>query len=113
MRSAFSAEDLAETLRAEGVRVGTATVYRAVAAMEASGFIEPVGVRDGAAVYTRCRGEGHHHHLVCESCGRVEEAPCDLADAVAKAALGTGFVVTRHEFTLHGLCPACARRGGR
>lgn len=111
MPGTFSAEELLRTVKAGTPGIGSATVYRTLAAMAEAGFVEQVGVKDGAAVYARCRSGGHHHHLVCTSCGRVAEADCDVAPAVENASRASGFTVTRHEFDLYGLCAACAGRG--
>lgn len=109
---AFTVEELAEAVRAQEPAAGAlATVYRAVAAMEESGFIERVGARDGGALYLRCGHDGgHHHHVVCDGCGRVAHAECPVGPTV-EASAAEGFVVTRHEITLYGLCPECAARG--
>jgi Fur family transcriptional regulator, ferric uptake regulator len=105
---AFTADDLAASARAEDPRIGLATVYRSIAAMLASGWLERVGTRDGHALYLRCTaGEHHHHHLVCTSCGRVEETPCPLGDVALERAARAGFVVTRHEVNVYGLCRSC------
>lgn len=106
MPRAFTVEDLADAVRRSDPACGAiATVYRAVSAMEASGFIERVGTRDGAALFVRCEANAHHHHVVCDGCGRIAHADCPLDVATTTA---DGFVVTRHEVTLYGLCPACA-----
>ncbi len=53
----------------------------------------------------------HHHHLICRSCGVVEDftASADLerllGDAVGKAA---GFIVEDHRLDLLGTCSNCA-----
>lgn len=112
MGAAFTVEELAEVVRARDESAGaTATVYRAVAAMEAASFLERVGARDGSALYARCGHSGHHHHVVCDGCGRVAHAECPLDDAMSAASADSGFVVTRHEVTLYGLCPACLAEG--
>jgi Fur family ferric uptake transcriptional regulator len=111
MPGAFSAEELLRAVQAGTPGVGSATVYRALSAMAQAGFVEQVGVKDGAAVYARCRSGRHHHHLVCTSCGCVAEADCDVAPAAESASHASGFTVTRHEFNLYGLCAACAGRG--
>ena len=55
----------------------------------------------------------HHHHLVCESCGKVDDvAPSPrleraLAEAARAAAEEQGYSVTDHRFDLVGVCPAC------
>ncbi len=106
---AFTAERLGDLLRERGTVVGTATLYRALAALEASGWLERVGERGGSALYARCdAGGGHHHHVVCDACGRVEATPCPVASGANAAAEAAGFRVTRHEVTLYGLCAACA-----
>jgi Fur family transcriptional regulator, ferric uptake regulator len=104
--SAFSAEDLLEASARTAPGVGIATVYRAVSAMEAAGFIEPVGTRSGATLYIHCPHEGHHHHVVCTGCGAVAAAECSVVDS-AKGA--DGFIITDHDLTLYGLCPRCQR----
>ncbi|TLM78292.1 MAG: transcriptional repressor [Actinobacteria bacterium] len=108
MGGAFSVDDLAVRAREIDPGVGTATVYRAVAAMVASGHLDAVGERDGRALYAVCGEAGHHHHAVCTSCGRVEATPCAVEHLVPPG----GFRVTRHEVTLYGLCGPCARRAG-
>jgi len=111
---AFTVEELAAEVRTRDRAASVATVYRSVAALAENGWLERVGERDGAALFTRCAaGDRHHHHVVCDGCGRVEAAECPVAPAVSAGAAGAagaagGFVITRHEVTLYGLCPACA-----
>jgi Fur family ferric uptake transcriptional regulator len=109
---AFTVEELAEATEpgSGGRRTGIATVYRAVGAMVASGHLEPVGERDGRMLYARCDADGHHHHLVCTGCGSVAKAPCPLDAAALASAADSGFIVTHHEVSIYGLCPACLGR---
>lgn len=102
--SAFSADDLWAAVRRDAPGIGLATVYRAVAAMEAAGFIEAVGSRGAAALYVHCAAEGHHHHVVCTGCGAVADAECSVD---ASASCAGGFAITGHALTLYGLCPRC------
>jgi len=110
---AFTVELLADRVRDRSPHAGaTATVYRAVSAMESAGYIERVGTREGSALYARCGTRTHHHHIVCDGCGRVAQTACPVMTQVAGDDTD-GFVITRHEVTLYGLCPACASRSGR
>ena len=116
LAGAFSVEDLEGAVRRTDDTTGQATVYRAVSAMVSSGWIERVGERDGSALFARCpAGPHHHHHVVCDGCGRVEATECPVVVGPGDAT-ADGFVITRHEITLYGLCPACAAEtptGGR
>lgn len=109
LEGAFTVEQLSSALRDVDVSdSATATVYRAVAAMEASGYIERVGERDGSALFARCRHEDHHHHIICEVCGRTASARCPLDAVFLTSIHQEGFTVTRHEVTIYGRCSACA-----
>lgn len=53
---------------------------------------------------------GHHHHIVCSSCGKVADVVPSprlerALDEAARAA--TGFEVTEHRFDLVGVCADC------
>lgn len=107
---AFTVDDLAEAVRAIAPAAGApATVYRAVSAMADNGFLVRVGERNGAALYAHCDSPHvHHHHVVCDGCGKTVRAECPLETAALPGP--EGFVITRHEVTLYGLCPDCARK---
>ena len=107
MSGAFTVDDLVHAVRVRRSATGTATIYRAVAAMESEGWLERVGERSGSVLYLRCAADDHHHHLVCTGCGRVEAATCPLEGLVEDAVDRSGFLVTEHEITLYGLCATC------
>jgi len=111
MGGAFTAEALHARVVEARPGIGLATVYRAVAAMADAGYLARVGDRDGAALYAVCSDhDGHHHHAVCERCGAVTPVAC----AFVPSALPAGFVATRHEVAIYGLCEECrdAEDGG-
>lgn len=111
-RGAFTVEELAELVRRDHPEhASPATVYRAVAAMVSAGYLERVGVRAGSGLFARCHAAAHHHHIVCDGCGRTVEADCPLGQAIEGGAATHGFTITRHEVTLYGLCPACGADG--
>jgi Fur family ferric uptake transcriptional regulator len=112
LHEAFSIEDLCAAVRRVSPKTSRATVYRWMASMAASGLVEQVGSAHGAALYARCHSGEHHHHLVCTSCGRVEEAECHLEQTVQAARERSGFLVTGHDLNLYGLCGSCAGNGG-
>lgn len=108
---AFTVDELLSCVRESDAKIGSATVYRAVSAMVGHGFLEAVGERDGHALYLSCTDNEHHHHLVCTGCGTVAHAPCPLDDHAIEQAAAHGFVITRHEVNIYGLCAQCLRRG--
>jgi Fur family ferric uptake transcriptional regulator len=89
--------------------VGRATVYRALDQLEELGLIERVDVRGDATGFERVDPTGHHHHhIVCEQCGRVVAFEDDgLEQAILALTKRRDFNVSRHEVTLRGECANC------
>lgn len=108
---AFSVEELASRVRRVDAGIGMATVYRAVAAMEAAGFVEPLGDRDGAALYAACPPGAHHHHMLCTSCSAVADVDCPVP-AIPGTGPSADFRVTGHRLVLYGLCGPCSSHEG-
>ena len=107
----LTAREMADALRDDGRPVGVATVYRTLELLEELRLVQRLDVGGGSARYEPAMpdGEHHHHHLVCDSCGRVtpfsderlERAIHDLGERV-------DFRVGAHDVVMRGTCPACA-----
>jgi Fur family ferric uptake transcriptional regulator len=103
-----SAQELYETLRAAGDKVGLTTVYRTLQAMVDAGELDVLRTDDGEAVYRRCSRDDHHHHLVCRGCGTTVELAADEVEAwTAKVARKHGFTDVSHTVEVFGYCRAC------
>jgi Fur family transcriptional regulator, ferric uptake regulator len=91
--------------------VGRATVYRALDQLESLGLVQKVDLAGEAAGYERVDPEGHHHHhIVCERCGRVVAFEDEgLERAIVALAKRPDFKVSSHEVTLRGECSRCGR----
>jgi Fur family ferric uptake transcriptional regulator len=92
--------------------VGRATVYRALEQLEGLGQIQRVDVKGDAAGFERVDPSGHHHHhIVCEQCGRVVAFEDDgLEQAILALTKRRDFNVSSHEVTLRGECANCGAR---
>lgn len=103
----MSAQDLHARLRDQGQSVGLATVYRTLQAMAADGGVDMLRNGDGEAVYRQC-SVGHHHHLVCRSCGRTVEVEGPAVESwTDKISAENGFSDVHHTLEIFGLCAAC------
>jgi Fur family ferric uptake transcriptional regulator len=105
-RTAVSAQQLHGELRGRGGATGLATVYRTLQALAEAGAVDSF-VRDGELAYRLC-GAKHHHHLVCESCGSVEEVGAEQVESwIRTIAKRRGFTVTGHTVDVFGSCRDC------
>jgi Fur family transcriptional regulator, ferric uptake regulator len=104
-----SAQQLHQRVGEEGRAVGIASVYRVLDELVELRLVQRVDVGDGIARYEPAQPDGdHHHHVVCEDCGKVEpfEDPT-LESAIASASKRLGFSVDAHEVVLRGECGDC------
>jgi Fur family ferric uptake transcriptional regulator len=102
-----TAQQLFERLRDRGVRIGLATVYRALALLTEQGAIDALAHHSGELCYRLC-GDSHHHHLMCSECHRVVELEdCDLEDWISSRAARHGFTATKHQVEIVGVCADC------
>jgi Fur family ferric uptake transcriptional regulator len=105
-----SAESIYKTLLNDGEEIGLATVYRVLTQFEAAGLVERHHFESGQAVF-ELNEKGHHDHIVCVSCGKVEEFYDEMIEARQKeVASGKGYEVTDHSLTLYGKCPDCQKK---
>jgi Fe2+ or Zn2+ uptake regulation protein len=90
------------------------SAYRNLAVLEQVGVVRRIVTSDEHARFELAEDlTGHHHHLVCGSCGRVEDFTVSeqlersLEAALARVADGTGFDVDHHRLDLVGTCTDC------
>ena len=108
----LSAEDVYKALIADGIDVGLATVYRVLTQFEQAGLLSRQHFETGKAVFELNQG-GHHDHLVCLQCGRVEEFyDPDIERRQNDVARTRGFQLHGHSLALYADCikKACPYR---
>jgi Fur family ferric uptake transcriptional regulator len=68
----LSAEKVYRILLSEDEEIGLATVYRVLTQFEAAGLVSRHHFEGGHSVFELNRGV-HHDHIVCMSCGKIDE----------------------------------------
>ena len=105
----MTAEDVFRVLLDERSDVGLATVYRVLTQFEQAGILSRSHFESGKAVYELNEGQ-HHDHLVCTSCGRVEEFyDAEIEKRQQMVSKGKGWILQDHAMSLYGLCGNCAK----
>jgi Fur family transcriptional regulator, ferric uptake regulator len=102
-----SAQEIHDLLKQRGDTVGLTTVYRTLQALADSGEIDILRNSDGEALYRRC-SDGHHHHLVCRSCGRTVEVEGPTVERWARRVADEhGYSDLSHTLEIFGTCADC------
>ena len=110
----LGADDVYNTLVKEGFDIGFATVYRVLTQFEQAGLLTRHHFENDRSVF-ELREAGHHDHIVCLQCGRVEEFyDPDIEKRQVSIATEHGFSIRNHSLYMYGDCTksACPHRGG-
>jgi Fur family ferric uptake transcriptional regulator len=104
----FTAADLVDDATGRRLDMSRATIFRTIEVLEAVGAIERIDLPSGDHAYITCEPAAHHHHVVCERCGRANDVDdAGLAGVVERIGRETGYRIGAHRLELFGLCPAC------
>ncbi len=95
--------------------VPQSSAYRNLDALEQGGVVHRISVGGDRAYFELAESLlGHHHHLICVSCGAIEDMHLEgaleaqVGDALGSAAQRAGFVPLHHNLDLYGRCVECA-----
>ena len=101
------AEDVYKALLDSDEDIGLATVYRVLTQFEAAGLVSRHHFEGGHSVFELDQGV-HHDHILCVSCGRVDEFVDDEIEERQRAiATKAGYKITDHSLYIYGVCPDC------
>ena len=83
-------------------------VYDVLRALTATGLVRRIQPTGSLARYEARVGD-NHHHVVCRSCGAIDDVDCAVGAAPClTAADGSGYQIDEAEVIWWGLCPRCA-----
>ena len=100
----LTAEDVYKTLLNEGSDIALATVYRVLMQFEQAGILARSHFELGKSVFELNEGT-HHDHLLCLTCGRVEEFfDPEIEARQREVAASRGFTLQEHALSLYAVC---------
>jgi Fur family ferric uptake transcriptional regulator len=103
----LSAEDVYKALIEADEDVGLATVYRVLTQFESAGLVMRHHFEGGSSVF-ELTSIDHHDHIVCQTCGSVEEFYDEIIENQQEMiATKYGFRITDHSMYLYGICKDC------
>ncbi len=104
-RAALTAQELHQLVRAS--EISLASVYRTLDLLVSLGLAETVARPGDEQRYLACSVD-HHHHVICDGCGRVVDFDgCLLEPFVAAVEERTKFAIEGHTLEFHGRCATC------
>ena len=100
----LTAEDVYKMLLNDGSEIALATVYRVLMQFEQAGILARSHFESGKSVFELNEGT-HHDHLLCLTCGRVEEFfDPEIEARQREVAASRGFTLQEHALSLYAVC---------
>lgn len=105
----LSAEEIYSIVKESFPDIGLATIYRTLDLLAELGILQKMDFGDGKARFElNDEDVHHHHHLICLSCGKVEEFDLDLLESLEESiSEKTGFDIVDHRLKFYGYCSEC------
>ena len=101
------ADDLYHLARARDPRLSLSTVYRTLNKLREVGLVHELHL-DQEHHHFELAAEDSHHHLICQSCGKVLEMKCFLVDEIlSHIEAQHDFKVTGTQMEFVGYCVDC------
>ncbi|HVR97014.1 MAG TPA: Fur family transcriptional regulator [Thermoanaerobaculia bacterium] len=108
----IDAEELLGAMKARGLKISRATVYRNLDLLVECGLVRKQRLGRNRFLYEHVHSGQQHDHLVCTGCGRVVEfVSPGIAALQAEICRAHGFAPAYHSLQITGLCNRCAGAG--
>jgi len=103
-----TADGVADVVRADIGSISLQAVYDALSLLVAEGLVRRIQPAGSPARFENRVGD-NHHHLICRTCGRVDDVACAVGYAPClTAADAMGYDIDSAEVIYWGICPACS-----
>ena len=108
----FEADELLFKMKDKGLKISRATVYRTLELLVKSGLVRRVHLGENHYHYEHVRGDSHHDHLICTTCGGVIEFHDEeLERRQREICHRKKFKPTFHNLQILGICDSCQKKG--
>ncbi len=107
----ISANDVIAYLKRRKTKFNRVTVFRTLNTFEKKDLINKIEFQEGNFRY-ELTSLPHHHHLVCLSCGSIEDIDScffdsELQDIEKKVIVNQSFIINSHRLDFFGRCSKC------
>ena len=102
-----SAEEIYAQVRAKYPYANISTIYRTLELLKDLGLVSEIALGDGRVRYHPAE-KGHHHHLVCQKCGKITDLPESMLAPLEERLLHDyQFKADLRHLAIFGLCAEC------
>lgn len=101
-------EEIYRDLTEKNINIDLVSVYRILQFFTAQELLHEINFGDGKKRYEIARLNSHHHHIICNNCGDIEDITLpDEEKIIGVAKIKTNFIIKQHTLEFFGLCDTC------
>ena len=105
----ISAEEIYSKVRVRYPYANISTIYRTLELLKELRLVSEIDLGDGRIRYHPAE-KGHHHHLVCNNCGKIIDLPeSTLLPLIETLARDYKFRADLKHLAVFGLCADCQK----
>ena len=106
----LTADDVCRAVQERYPSFNRSTTYRVLELLSALGLVQQTRLGDAVAHFEAVDQPDRHHHLVCVSCGQVQNVPADvLGEIGVRLAARHGFHIGTVDLMIQGECARCRK----
>lgn len=106
-------DTIIDAVRAEAGDVSHQAVYDVLHVLTRAGLVRRIQPAGSVARY-EARVDDNHHHVVCRSCGAIEDVDCAVGHTPCLTASDDhGYSLDEAEVVYWGTCPDCSNASAR
>jgi Fur family ferric uptake transcriptional regulator len=103
----ISAEEIYAKVKEKYPYANISTVYRTLDLLKELGLVTEIDLGDGRIRYHPAE-KGHHHHLICQNCGKIMDLPEEeFYPLIKKLEKDYRFKAELKHLAIFGLCEKC------
>lgn len=104
----LTVQEIYNRLQKKKLNVDLASVYRNLELFTNLKIIQVIEIKEGKKRYELINEDNHHHHLVCNSCGKIEDIEIkEEKKLLSKVKVKSYFKIENHSLEFFGLCTNC------
>ena len=106
----YNANELFNMVAREISGINFSTIYRNLELLVKLEIVNKLSIEEGLNHF-ELADKGHHHHVICKSCGKVKEIDlCPYKEFEKSKLKEIGFKPMEHRFEIYGLCSKCMKK---
>jgi Fur family ferric uptake transcriptional regulator len=98
--------EIYSAVHCQNTKINKTTVYRILENFLQLGLINKVQLNDNETRF-ELKGKEHHHHLVCENCGKIEDILLPEELLLKEVSQRSAFKIRTHSLEFFGICKKC------